>query len=188
MHCVTLSRAAIPNALTESLRSIRRNAIPTARRRLQVRHRACSRLIASCMTRQTVYVAIELAKGEMLLNWLLRKKRCTELEAAVIMNGIVQGVHYLHSLRIVHRDLKLENLMFAEWDNIDGVKIIDFGFSKRVDEGTLLQTVCGSPQYVAPEILTLSKSKSYTHAVDCWSIGVIMYMLLSGYAPFGETL
>ena len=83
--------------------------------------------------------------------------------------------------------------MFDEKDDLRSLKILDYGFSKVLQgTGDTLSTVCGSPQYVAPEILLLSGGPwtdsgiQYTNAVDCWSIGVIFYMLMAGYAPFGK--
>ena len=94
------------------------------------------------------------------------------------------------SLGIVHRDLKLENLVFGKLDDIHTLQIIDFGLSKMIEDNGELSAVCGSPQYVAPEILSRPNSSktTYTRAVDFWSIGVIMYMLLCGYPPFGKSL
>ena len=156
-----------------------------------ITHPSCARLIALCTTRHAAFTVTELARGELMLDWLRRKGRCTEAEAAVVLKGITQGVAHMHERNVVHRDLKLENLILDERRVKEGapdlmVKIIDFGFSKVVLDGddSALQTVCGSPQYVAPEILM--KASPYTKAVDLWSLGVILYMLLSGQAPFGE--
>ena len=141
-----------------------------------------------------VYIVLNLARGEVLIDWLQQKKRCTELEAAIMTHSLLQGVSYLHDNKIAHRDLKLENLMFGMPGDIQTLKILDFGFSKKLQGlEDILSTICGSPQYVAPEILSMSHNQgagnnpmSYTFAVDCWSIGVILYMLLAGYAPFDE--
>ena len=156
-----------------------------------ITHPSCARLIALCTTKHAAFTVTELARGELMLDWLRRKGRCTEAEAAVVLKGITQGVAHMHERNVVHRDLKLENLILDERRVKEGapdlmVKIIDFGFSKVVLDGddSALQTVCGSPQYVAPEILM--KASPYTKAVDLWSLGVILYMLLSGQAPFGE--
>ena len=98
------------------------------------------------------------------------------MEAAIIFNQILQGVAYLHSKNIVHRDLKLENLMFDFRDDIRSLKILDYGFSKVTQGvGDVLSTFCGSPQYVAPEILQLDGPVAhYTFNVDAWSLGVIL--------------
>ena len=136
-----------------------------------------------------MYIVMSLAKGMVLVDFLQEKQKCTELETAIISHSILQGVSHLHSKKIVHRDLKLENIMF-DGDTLRSVKILDYGFSKIMQrDSDVLSTICGSPQYVAPEILSLSlgiNEGGYTTAVDAWSIGVIIYMLLAGYAPFDD--
>jgi calcium/calmodulin-dependent protein kinase I len=88
---------------------------------------------------------------------------------------------------IVHRDLKLENMIMASDADDAPVKIADFGLSKFFSPETVLSTMCGSPQYVAPEVLGVGDGlKEYSPAVDMWSVGVILFILLSGYSPFGE--
>jgi len=84
----------------------------------------------------------------------------------------------------VHRDLKLENILLSD-DVPPVVKVADFGLSRFFTDGSELRTICGSPLYVAPEILDIgTSSDTYTPAVDMWSVGVILYILLSGYSPF----
>ena len=88
---------------------------------------------------------------------------------------------------IVHRDLKLENMIMMNERDDSPVKIADFGLSKFFSPETVLSTMCGSPQYVAPEVLGVGDGlKEYSPAVDMWSVGVILFILLSGYSPFGE--
>ena len=90
---------------------------------------------------------------------------------------------------IVHRDLKLENMIMLNERDDSPVKIADFGLSKFFSPETVLSTMCGSPQYVAPEVLGVGDGlKEYSPAVDMWSVGVILFILLSGYSPFGEQL
>ena len=157
-----------------------------------LQHRNCIQMQAYCYYKNIVYIIVPHAQGEVLLDWLHQKKQLTEMETAIIAHSILQGVSYLHSKNIVHRDLKLENLMFSSPGDIQSLKILDYGFSKHFESnGDTLSTVCGSPQYVAPEILNISMGATgpnmqYTQACDCWSIGVIIYMLLGGYAPFDE--
>lgn len=87
---------------------------------------------------------------------------------------------------IVHRDLKLENMVMLDERDDSPVKIADFGLSKFFSPETVLSTMCGSPQYVAPEVLGVGDGlKEYSPAVDMWSVGVILFILLSGYSPFG---
>jgi len=166
-----------------------------SRPKTQVQHDHCIQMRAYCWKESYVYIVVNLARGEVLVDWITQKKRCTELEAAIITNAILKGVAYLHSNKIVHRDLKLDNLMFDVPGDLRTLKILDYGFSKVLQSaGDVLTTVCGSPQYVAPEIIMMTQAPQgslpqvipYTYAVDAWSIGVIMYMLIAGYAPFDE--
>lgn len=103
----------------------------------------------------------------------------TEPETRFFMKQIVQGVIYLHNRKIIHRDLKLGNLFL---DNELIVKIGDFGLAATIEfDGERKKTLCGTPNYIAPEILT---KKGHSFEVDIWSIGCIMYTLLLGRPPF----
>ena len=108
-------------------------------------------------------------------------KKYTINEARVAMKDCLNGLVYLHDRGIVHRDLKPENLLYAKSDEDCGLKIADFGLASMLSEKELLSTACGTPGYVAPEILF---KKGYGIEVDMWSIGVIFYILLSGCPPF----
>ena len=91
---------------------------------------------------------------------------------------------YLHSKKIVHRDLKPENILYASPDDDAPIKIADFGLARLVSSTDLMKTACGTPGYVAPEVL---QNKGYdSGAVDMWSAGVILYILLCGFPPFYE--
>lgn len=108
-----------------------------------------------------------------------RRKILTEPETRFYMKQIVHGVCYLHGNNIIHRDLKLGNLFLA--DNLI-VKIGDFGLAAKIEyDGERKKTLCGTPNYIAPEILT---KKGHSFEVDIWSIGCIMYTLLLGRPPF----
>jgi len=103
----------------------------------------------------------------------------------VVVRKILSAVHYLHTCGIVHRELKPENLLLKSEDDTE-VMISDFGLSKVIGEDMMMQTACGTPYYVAPEVLSAT---GYGPQVDCWSIGVITYLLLCGFPPFyGENL
>lgn len=108
-----------------------------------------------------------------------RRKTVTEPETRFYMKQILSGVHYLHQSKIIHRDLKLGNLFLN--DDLQ-VKIGDFGLAARIEyEGERKKTLCGTPNYIAPEILN---KKGHSFEVDIWSIGCIMYTLLLGKPPF----
>jgi serine/threonine protein kinase len=121
---------------------------------------------------------------------LTTKGTYTEDDARVVVRQLVSGLAYLHSKNIMHRDLKLENLMLSKPGDItSGLKIVDYGLA-RVDRPFDDNDVCGTPMYVAPEVLGKPGPKgttgaaAITIAVDMWSVGVILYMLLSGFPPF----
>lgn len=108
-----------------------------------------------------------------------RRKSITEYECRYYIYQIIQGVKYLHDNRIIHRDLKLGNLFLNDMLH---VKIGDFGLATRIEyEGERKKTLCGTPNYIAPEILT---KKGHSYEVDIWSIGCVMYTLLVGQPPF----
>lgn len=101
------------------------------------------------------------------------------------MKQIMLAVNYLHTHGIVHRDLKPENFLFEDDSERSLLKLIDFGLSSKVkkgfgDEAYMMESVVGSPYYIAPEVI----SGKYSHECDIWSIGVIMYVLLAGAYPF----
>jgi len=128
------------------------------------------------------YLVMELVKGKELFDKIVERGMYSERDAARIIRQVVSAVEYLHENGIAHRDLKPENLLSSGDGDLEVVKIADFGFSKNFGEdGEKLMTSCGSPGYVAPEILT---AESYDKSVDMWSVGVIIYILLSGYPPF----
>jgi len=126
------------------------------------------------------WLVLELVEGLELFDKIVDRGNYSEKDAANIVKQIVEAVKYLHEHEIVHRDLKPENLLSAGEGENEVVKVADFGFAKNFGEEKLI-TSCGSPGYVAPEVLT---EDTYTNAVDMWSVGVIIYILLSGYPPF----
>lgn len=126
------------------------------------------------------FLVMELVTGKELFDKIVERGQYSEADASHIVRQIVSAVDYLHSQGIAHRDLKPENLLSAEVDGEEIIKIADFGFSKNFGEEKLM-TSCGSPGYVAPEVLTC---ESYDKSVDLWSVGVIIYILLCGYPPF----
>jgi len=104
-----------------------------------------------------------------------------EADAAEATKQMLQAVGYLHAHHVVHRDLKLENFLYESPEAHSALKLIDFGFAKVWDPSTLMMASCGSIAYVSPDVL---KGQGYTSKCDMWSLGVIVFMLLSGYPPF----
>lgn len=130
-----------------------------------------------------VYLIMELMTGGELFDRIVDKypNGYTEQTAAQVIKKIVSALSYLHKKDIVHRDLKPENLLYVSPDNDADIKITDFGLAKLKRPDSLLKTACGTPNYVAPEIILGEK---YDEKVDMWSVGIIMFILLCGYPPF----
>ncbi|KAG8450909.1 hypothetical protein GDO86_003253 [Hymenochirus boettgeri] len=128
------------------------------------------------------YLVMQLVSGGELFDRILERGVYTEKDASNVIRQVLSAVKYLHDNGIVHRDLKPENLLYLTPDDNSKIMITDFGLSKMEESG-IMSTACGTPGYVAPEVLA---QKPYSKAVDCWSIGVITYILLCGYPPFYE--
>jgi len=130
------------------------------------------------------HLVMELCHGKNLYHFVRRKfmKCLTESEAIPIFRQIVSAVAYMHGLGLVHRDLKLENILINDFAGLNQIKIIDFGFATNCQEGAKLSMFCGTPCYMDPD---LTKSKKYSgQAVDVWALGVILFLLLTGGVPF----
>ncbi|EAL67434.1 myosin light chain kinase [Dictyostelium discoideum AX4] len=137
-------------------------------------------------TPEKLYLVMELVTGGELFDKIVEKGSYSEADAANLVKKIVSAVGYLHGLNIVHRDLKPENLLLKSKENHLEVAIADFGLSKIIGQTLVMQTACGTPSYVAPEVLNAT---GYDKEVDMWSIGVITYILLCGFPPFyGDTV
>ncbi|XP_036393337.1 hormonally up-regulated neu tumor-associated kinase homolog A-like [Megalops cyprinoides] len=146
-----------------------------------IRHPNITQLLDILETENSYYLVLELCPGGNLMNHIYEKKRLEEGEAQKYVRQLVIAVEHLHRAGVVHRDLKIENLLLDENDNI---KLIDFGLSNCA--GILgysdpFSTQCGSPAYAAPELLS---RKKYGSKVDVWSVGVNMYAMLTGMLPF----
>jgi serine/threonine protein kinase len=128
-------------------------------------------------------LVLELAKGGELFDRIIERGSFSEKQAAFVTRQVLEGVAYMHDHGIVHRDLKPENLLCVDKDS-ESIKVADFGLSKEGDE---LRTACGSPGYVAPEIIAAKDGETYDNTVDVWSIGVITYILLCGFPPFSAS-
>jgi serine/threonine protein kinase len=134
-----------------------------------------------------VGLVMEYASGGELFNLILARRFLMEREARRYFAQLILGVHQLHSMAVVHRDLKLENLLL---DGERNIKISDFGFANRLSVKdpcgpSMMKTSCGSPCYAAPE-LVLSDDGYDGRAADVWSCGVILFAMLAGYLPFDD--
>ncbi|RZF38034.1 hypothetical protein LSTR_LSTR006433 [Laodelphax striatellus] len=129
------------------------------------------------------YLVLELLSGGELLERIRRKNRFTESEASRIMRQLVSAVSFMHSRGVVHRDLKPENLLFTDDSPTADIKVVDFGFAQLKKEGDSLHTPCFTLHYAAPEVLSQAEN-GYDENCDLWSLGVILYTMLSGRAPF----
>ncbi|XP_060659275.1 calcium/calmodulin-dependent protein kinase type 1-like [Drosophila nasuta] len=127
-----------------------------------------------------VYIVMELFNGGELFDRIAKKGYYSERDASQLLKQLFDAVNYLHQHGIVHRDLKPENLLYYSPDEDSKIMIADFGFAK-MDTSNLMVTVCGTPEYAAPEIFA---RVPYGKAVDVWSLGVIAYILLCGNFPF----
>ncbi|XP_051684886.2 death-associated protein kinase 3 [Oryctolagus cuniculus] len=136
--------------------------------------------------RTDVVLILELVSGGELFDFLAEKESLTEDEATQFLRQILDGVHYLHSKRIAHFDLKPENIMLLDKSAPNPrIKLIDFGIAHRIEAGNEFKNIFGTPEFVAPEIVNY---EPLGLEADMWSIGVITYILLSGASPFlGET-
>jgi len=128
-------------------------------------------------------IVMELLGGGELFDRIVEREKYTEHDAKEVAAQILEAIRYVHSKNVVHRDLKPENILFVG----ETLKVTDFGFAAIYDKRVGLTQSCGTPEYVAPEILD-EAGRPYTNLVDMWSSGVIIYILLCGFPPFyGDT-
>uniref|UniRef100_A0A1E1XBQ5 SNF-related serine/threonine-protein kinase n=1 Tax=Amblyomma aureolatum TaxID=187763 RepID=A0A1E1XBQ5_9ACAR len=148
-----------------------------------VQHPNVVRLYEVIDTQTKLYLVLEYGDGGDMYDYIMKHDRgVSEQAARKYFRQIVHAIWYCHKLHVVHRDLKPENVVFFE--KLEMVKLTDFGFSNKFCPGQKLETSCGSLAYSAPEILL---GDSYdAPKVDVWSLGVILYMLVCGHAPFQE--
>ena len=144
-----------------------------------IRHRSVIRLYETFESDKNIVFVIELCAGGDLLTYVRKRRKLKEEVARHVFKQIMDGLNYCHAKQILHRDIKLDNVLL----NGEGeIKICDFGVSKIVKKGERMSEQCGTPAYIAPEIL---KGKGYDgFTVDVWSAGVVLYAILHGAVPF----
>ena len=149
-----------------------------------LKHPNIVRLYDVIETDKYIGIILDYASGGELFDHILAHRYLKEKDACRLFAQLISGVWYIHQRKIVHRDLKLENLLL---DRNRNVIITDFGFANRFEHRSddLMQTSCGSPCYAAPE-LVISEGAYVGSAVDIWSCGVILYAMLAGYLPFDD--
>ncbi|XP_033121071.1 serine/threonine-protein kinase par-1-like [Anneissia japonica] len=157
---------------------VRKNLRREAAMLQKLNHVNIAQLYEVLETQNNYYLVMELAEGGEFMRYLCDRRKLSERETRKYMRQLVSAVEYMHKAELVHRDIKIENFLLDEDNNL---KVIDFGLSNVLGSDGFLRTQCGSPAYAAPEIFC---STSYGPAVDVWSIGVNMYAMLTGELPF----
>ncbi|CAF4609790.1 unnamed protein product [Rotaria sp. Silwood1] len=148
----------------------------------RIRHPFITNLICAFTTSDRLCLVMECVNGGELFFHLNREKRFSEERTRFYVAEIACVIGYLHSKKVIYRDIKLENILLDRYGHI---KLVDFGLCKiNVPFGQTTATFCGTPQYIAPEILRMT---SYTNAIDWWGIGIIMYECLVGRLPFADS-
>ncbi|KAG8960709.1 hypothetical protein FRC03_006253 [Tulasnella sp. 419] len=148
-----------------------------------LRHHNITRLIEYFEDESSIFIVMELVGGGDMLDWIIKHGPVPENVAQRWAAQMVDGIGYVHRKNITHRDLKPENILLSMDGNI---KLADFGLAKAVDNGTFLKTMCGTPSYLAPEVVLRGEQDSYDFKVDCWSLGVIIWSMLTNVACFNE--
>jgi len=128
----------------------------------------------------TFKIVMEYCSGGELFEKIKSKKNFTEQIAAVYMKQILSAIMYLHEHKIVHRDIKAENMLFLNQEEDAMIKIIDFGVSTKFNGKKKLKEKLGTAYYIAPEVLL----ENYDNKCDVWSCGILLYIMLCGYPPF----
>ncbi|XP_058767032.1 calcium-dependent protein kinase 2-like [Vicia villosa] len=164
---------------------VNKEDIEDVRREVQIMHHLTGQpniveLKGAYEDKQSVHLVMELCAGGELFDRIIAKGLYTERAAASLLRTIVQIIHTLHSMGVIHRDLKPENFLLLSKDENAPLKATDFGLSVFFKQGDMFKDIVGSAYYIAPEVL----KRRYGPEVDIWSIGVMLYILLSGVPPF----
>ena len=130
------------------------------------------------------YLVMELMEGGELLEYIIEKKTFTEKEARNCCRCVLSALGYMHDRRVAHRDIKPENLLLSDQKDLSTTKLADFSFAKYVKKRNGCRTLCGTPGYLAPEML--ERFPAYDVKCDVWSVGCLLFLLLGGYLPFDD--
>ena len=135
-----------------------------------------------------IYVVLEMVSGGDLFDYLIQKAQhgVEEKVARCWFAQLLDGVDYCHKQSVVHRDLKPENILLSHPSHDATLKIADFGLSKALNGNNVCRTVCGTPQYMAPEVHFTKKYSQYGKEADLWGLGVILHVMLTVSMPFGD--
>ena len=144
-------------------------------------HPSVTKILETFESEQYILIIMEYISGGNLQDFVKKRRKLSEKTAKILFRQIIQGIKYIHSKGIVHRDIKLENILL-DLNNI--IKICDFGVGKLIKPGQKLKEQCGTPVYMAPEIIKGEEYEGFP--VDIWSAGVALYIMLSGNIPFNR--
>ncbi|KAL8278358.1 hypothetical protein RQP46_009250 [Phenoliferia psychrophenolica] len=149
-------------------------------------HKYCVRYIDYFEDEQRMWLVMEYVDGGDLLDYVMKRQGLSESDTREIALMVCEAVAYLHSKGVAHRDLKPENLLLTRGAR-PLAKVTDFGLAKMVDNNTMLRTACGTPSYLAPEVILKEAQAGYGAQVDAWSIGVVLYSCMTNSTPFDES-
>ena len=151
----------------------------------KLNHPNITKILENFESEKYILIIMEYINGGNLFSFVKKRRKLSEKTAKFLFKQIILGIKYIHSKNIVHRDIKLENILIDLKNNI---KICDFGIGKILSEkNEILYDQCGTPMYMAPEILLSSKEKGYNaFPIDMWSAGIALYIMLSGTLPFSS--
>ncbi|KAJ2723872.1 hypothetical protein GGI07_002335 [Coemansia sp. Benny D115] len=157
-----------------------------------IRHPNIVRVYDVVETARHVYIFMPLLRGGDLFDYIYDQERLEEDEAKFIVYQVLLALKYLHDANIAHRDLKPENTLLVSKTPYSQIMLTDFGMAKAAGQKELMKTMCGTFQYIAPEMISSGAKPGepvktgYTTAVDCWSLGVMTYAMVSGMLPFSD--
>jgi serine/threonine-protein kinase ULK2 len=139
------------------------------------------RLYENLTSGRNIYLILEYCPGGDLTKFIRKTHHLSDMVARVFFVQLVDGLSFLHSRNVIHRDIKPQNILLTESSAAATIKIADFGFAKHLTEAAMAQTPCGTPLYMAPEIFQM---KDYNEKADLWSLGCVYYEMLVGTTPF----